>query len=406
LKATRILTKTGVAMDLVEAAHEGSGGWQAWCERLQETARPLLSFEHTTTMIMRRAEHDYQWVAGASSIPGLADDYAVRLPQVPAADLDPFGRFQGHVGTMVSVLRGEAPAPALRGFVEMLAARDLLGLVAIADDHSFVISCPAREPIQLASADRQLLTQVFLHVEANLRLRLKPGSELAVLRPDGRVLHAAGLARRDADTRSHLTRHVATVERSRTRKQRQTSAGIDAWSALISGAWSLVERVDSDGARHYVVIETPRSRRLRSLSPVQMQVVELSARGLTGKAVAYALGITGGNVSKSLSEAAYKLGIRNRTELVRLASRLLDAGPARAPHVELTSAEHDVLELVRRGWTNAHIGRIRRRSEHTVANQVASLLRKLGVPSRRALATAAVTPALATLGSRNGVTLL
>ena len=128
----------------------------------------------------------------------------------------------------------------------------------------------------------------------------------------------------------------------------------------------MIERVDADGARHYAVVETPRSRRLRALSQLQMSVVELSARGLTGKAVAYALGITGGSVSKSLSEAAFKLGVRNRTELVRLASRLLDAGPTRAPRVELTSAEQDVLELVRRGWTNLHIAGVRGRSEHTL----------------------------------------
>ncbi len=175
----------------------------------------------------------------------------------------------------------------------------------------------------------------------------------------------------------------------------------------------MIERVDADGARHYAVVETPRSRRLRALSQLQMSVVELSARGLTGKAVAYALGITGGSVSKSLSEAAFKLGVRNRTELVRLASRLLDAGPTRAPRVELTSAEQDVLELVRRGWTNLHIAGVRGRSEHTVANQVASLLRKLGAPSRRALATSdhwttapAQPPAVTSALAADGLTLL
>ncbi len=381
-------------MDLVEAAHDGSGDWQAWCERLQNAARPLLNFEHVTTTIMRRAENQYQWVAGTSSIPGFAAANEVLLPQVPPAELDPFGRYQGYVGTMAIVLRGEQPAPALRALLEGLAARDLLGLVAVADDLSLAISSHSARPIQMAPAERQLLSQVLLHVEANLRLRLQPGVELAVLRPDGRLLHAAGVARNDADARAQFTRHVASVERSRTRQHRQTSAGVDAWSALISGAWSLVERVDSDAARYYAVVETPRSRRLRALSQLQMQVVELSARGLTGKAVAYALGVTGGSVSKSLSEAAFKLGIRNRTELVRLAARLLDAGPIRAPRVELTSAEHDVLELVRRGWTNTHIARVRGRSEHTIANQVASLLHKLNVPSRRALATSALaTPA-------------
>lgn len=52
----------------------------------------------------------------------------------------------------------------------------------------------------------------------------------------------------------------------------------------------------------------------------------------------------------------------------------------------LTPAERDVLALVRRGLSNAEIATLRGRSRSTVANQVSALLRKLGVPSRAALA--------------------
>ncbi len=51
----------------------------------------------------------------------------------------------------------------------------------------------------------------------------------------------------------------------------------------------------------------------------------------------------------------------------------------------LSAAESDVLELVLRGASNAEIAKARGRSVRTVANQVASLLRKLGVESRFAL---------------------
>jgi len=48
----------------------------------------------------------------------------------------------------------------------------------------------------------------------------------------------------------------------------------------------------------------------------------------------------------------------------------------------LSPAESDVLQLVLRGASNAEIAKARGRSVRTIANQVASLLRKLGVESR------------------------
>jgi DNA-binding CsgD family transcriptional regulator len=55
----------------------------------------------------------------------------------------------------------------------------------------------------------------------------------------------------------------------------------------------------------------------------------------------------------------------------------------RAPTVTgLTAAECEVLARVVRGESNAAIARGRKTSERTVANQVASLLRKTGAKSR------------------------
>lgn len=51
----------------------------------------------------------------------------------------------------------------------------------------------------------------------------------------------------------------------------------------------------------------------------------------------------------------------------------------------LTTAESEVLLAIIAGKSNAAIGRARGTSTRTVANQVASVLRKLGAPSRGAL---------------------
>lgn len=48
----------------------------------------------------------------------------------------------------------------------------------------------------------------------------------------------------------------------------------------------------------------------------------------------------------------------------------------------VTHAERSVLDLVISGASNAHIAYVRGTSARTVANQIASLLRKLGASSR------------------------
>jgi DNA-binding NarL/FixJ family response regulator len=56
--------------------------------------------------------------------------------------------------------------------------------------------------------------------------------------------------------------------------------------------------------------------------------------------------------------------------------------PAAAARASLTKAERDVLSRIVAGASNEEIARARRSSVRTVANQVASLLRKLEARSR------------------------
>ena len=61
--------------------------------------------------------------------------------------------------------------------------------------------------------------------------------------------------------------------------------------------------------------------------------------------------------------------------VVSLAHTRLDAS-------ELTAVERSVATDVVRGFSNRQIAKRRRRSERTIANQLASAFRKLGVSSR------------------------
>jgi DNA-binding CsgD family transcriptional regulator len=55
-------------------------------------------------------------------------------------------------------------------------------------------------------------------------------------------------------------------------------------------------------------------------------------------------------------------------------------------HAAFTPSEREVLSLVALGQSNASIARARGVSRHTVANQIASAFRKLGIRSRSELA--------------------
>jgi DNA-binding NarL/FixJ family response regulator len=395
---TRTVTQASAAMGLIEAAHDAHGDWHAWCQRLLEGAAPLMTAPCINLAVLRRGEHAFDFVAGASNVPGFIENWA---PSVPALDnLDPMWRYPGYLATASMLVKRDAAGRELENFGESVGAPEALGLVAIVDDFSLSVGAPYPSQVRLAAQEKRLLTQVALHLEAGLQLRLQPGTEVAVLSPDGRVLHAEDTVRRHVGARAELSQHVAEVERARTRARRESESAVSAWSALVSGSWGLVERTEADGKRHYAVLETARSRRVRALSPLETQVAELSARGLTGKAVSYALGVTGARVSHALANASLKLGTPGRTQLVRLVAGLLGTAPLKRS-AQLTTAERDVLALVHLGWTNAAIATARGRSERTVANQVASLLNKLAAPSRRALASRSLPGGPSAVGDGN-----
>lgn len=113
--------------------------------------------------------------------------------------------------------------------------------------------------------------------------------------------------------------------------------------------------------------------------------MSLVSKGLASKAVAYALGISEAAVSRRLATAAAKLGFVSRGELVRIAAILTMDPRAHMGAADLTPAEQEILRMLELGLSNADVARARARSVRTIANQVASLLRKTGAPSRRAL---------------------
>jgi DNA-binding NarL/FixJ family response regulator len=384
----KLIVKPAAATGVIEAAHDAEGDLQAWAERLLVASRSLFDGNLINLSVARRVPGRYEVLAAACTDPMVLEHTLAAIERNGPRVFDHFYRFPGWVTSTQEVTTAhQLPAyEDLSEFHSMTHAQDSLGLVAIVDDVSMACGTTSPTRIGLGRRERQFLTRIALHLETGLRLRLQPTAAHAVLRPDGRLLDAG--SELSGSARQRLSAHIGQVEASRTRRGRSRGTALEVWTALVSGNWGLVERQEPGIGRYYALLETEHTRHLRALSSLEARVAELSARGLAGKAVAYGLGLTPSVVSRSLTSAALKLGVHSRDELVQLAARLLGTG-ATPPQgtAALSNAERDVLELIRLGFSNARIAAERHRSERTVANQVASLLRKLQVPSRRALGT-------------------
>lgn len=171
------------------------------------------------------------------------------------------------------------------------------------------------------------------------------------------------------------------------------------WCELLSSRATVLGEFTSAG-RVYVVVRMHDTSGDRALTEREIEVVVHHANGVSSKCVGLVLGIAPPTVSAHLGRALAKLGLATLGDLVRVHERL--TRPAKDLRVvtlaterawivsqlapddpkELTSTEREVARLVAAGFTNAEIAAVRRRSERTVANQVASILRKLRVPSR------------------------
>lgn len=318
--------------------------------------------------------------------PELGGDVAQALEMLSSSDKRALCSPASPVTTLRAVMTdfGGAAASLARDWLKSLAAEDLLLVVMQPlPERTLLLWAAHAEMIALDRRERTALTQLALHIEAGYRARMRPETVRAELAEDGTVLW-----REDGAPHTNvLEAHGARVFRACSADARTTYEGLDLWTALVAGKVSLAPRRVEDRRRYAVIENTPLAGSLRQLTDDERSVVGLAARGLSTKLVAYALGVSSSLVSLRLALAAAKLGVSTRAELVRIAALLAaEQGPPRSSaSVALTDAERDVLALLQRGLTNRQIAAERSRSVRTVANQVASLLKKTGSSSRRAL---------------------
>lgn len=193
-----------------------------------------------------------------------------------------------------------------------------------------VLLAPA--PRRLAGDRRGLARweKAAAHLSSAFRLRrggwagLVEGAD-AVLEPDGGVAHLSRSAEVD---REALRRACVAAERSRVATEADAKPALDAWTALVSGEYSLLDHFDTDGRRYVLAIKnTPEVSGPSALTPRETQVAAYVAMGHPLKYVAYELGLSVASVGKACQTAVSKLGLRSRAELGAVLFGATDRGP-------------------------------------------------------------------------------
>lgn len=397
-------------IDLVEAAYSLDGDDSSWLGRIGETARVELDLGQGI-VCLATGRGDGELAALATVGVAIAPDEVRERLANPAvryfwADLS---RTAATVSTGAALLSRKNPGSG--ALFDQIGRRygtyDVWGLVARdGEGGSVQIAAPSPRPLAPLQRRAPRWERVAAHIGAawRLRRRLAAGARepAAILTPDGRLLEAdADLAPRPR-LRERLVRAVADLERARgPRQRRDADGGLELWRGLVAGRFSLIDSFERSGRRLLVAHENPIERPdPRALTPRERAVIALAATAQSNKAIAYALGVASGTVARTLSEALAKLGLRRRSDVVHLldgaerarvsvsgAELEVLVGPA--PRADLgqglSPTERELVALLARGASNRAIAQVRGTSERTVANQLASLYRKLSVGSRSEL---------------------
>ncbi len=388
-KGTGIVRLCGDWASLVHAIHRPVSSDRGWAEAVLDAAASVLPTVALSLVVVEHSPDCTTWrtansvlsgaLAGAGNASSFVIDGGAGIEVAREYFYPPYP-----VTTHLEVERALAPKGA--SFVRDLRARmgavDSVGILAHPEPGVVaVLSGLSTEPVALTRYERGLLTRIGLHLEASIRLQRRPEIVKAEILPDGRVIHRFG----DAPSGRALSDHTSRITRARSKRGAKPSVTLDLWPALLSGHLSLVERGEGPDRRYLVVENAPTAQPMRALDLGELTVLAQAARGLPIKLIAYALGLSPATVSGRLASATSKLGAASRLELLRIAAILTRDPRASCIGEPLTLAERDVLELVQRGISNDEIARMRSRSVRTIANQVASLLRKTESSSRRAL---------------------
>jgi len=193
---------------------------------------------------------------------------------------------------------------------------------AAASHFGCLVGAPLPEVTGVKRPEAVAWSRVAAHMAAGMRLRRarrtsSPDEADAVLTPGGRVEHAVDTGDGSIDALKEAAKAMARARGSS--RHTDPPGAVEAWKALVSGRWTLLDHFDHDGKRYIVAVRNdPQVPAFSELSPREGQVVAYAAQGHSNKLIAYELGIAPSTVAMHLSTAGAKLGARSRVELIRV----------------------------------------------------------------------------------------
>ncbi|MCA9719766.1 MAG: helix-turn-helix transcriptional regulator [Myxococcales bacterium] len=329
----------------VEVAYDLDVCEDVWARRMLESAQPWLSsglwsFIATYELgptgrpeVRRCIDIDAPYDVRTAIANGTA-----KLDEATASEV-----WDGYAAqTLSQVWARFAPLEAIFQENTPAPARDLFQVNCRSPDGAgALLGAGLPQPTRLSRARRAAYSRVAAHVSSAYRLRaaikreaesslLEHKRQEAVLLPGGRLIHAEGSAT-SKPARERLRAAAIAVDRARAREGRaDAEASLDAWQALVSGRWTVVEHFDSDGRRFLVAVVNPPELRVPlALEPREALVAQYAALGHTQKFIAYELGLHESTVSRLLKRALKHLGLERRADLAALAQSIRASGSQR-----------------------------------------------------------------------------
>jgi len=309
---------------VVEAVYAEAADTEQWLGGLIRAMGP--GIEHVATMASVFS------VAGSTIVEAVIGSHGLSASELTVATAREVGPFTKAWKLCPLVMASAHSAVDVKQFG---ASQLLRGHgVEPADYVSFTAFDPVGRAISLAFAlprvavptakDQRRAAKLAAHISAGYRLRSRQAVALssaldaaaAILNPDGKLLHAEGPAKAPSAGTS-LRQAARDIDQARSKQGRvDTDLALETWRALVSGTWSLVDFIDSDGRRLLVARENaPVPPPAERLSTRERQVVAYAVVGQSQKLIAYTLGLSVSAVSTHLASACRKLGVASRAQL-------------------------------------------------------------------------------------------
>jgi DNA-binding NarL/FixJ family response regulator len=230
------------------------------------------------------------------------------------------------VHTLVETIGGVMPVT--HELLPMALSDSPAVMIPTGDGRVGVVATITHQPQPIDVETHALWERVALHLAAACRLAGRAADPEAddveaVVDPGGRVRHARGAAQ-SARAREQLRDAARQMDAARTRKGRADAMkALDLWQGLLAGRWSLVDHFDTDGRRFLLARQNdPDAPTAGTLARRQRQVAFYASVGWSLKQIGFALGLAESTVSRHLSLALDKLGMRSRADLVRITSEM------------------------------------------------------------------------------------